>query len=281
MMQTGNNNKRVLILPDIHLKWKIADKIIWNVGADEIIFLGDYFDDFGDNVQMVKETCDWLEYSVNQPNHIHLFGNHDLHYAFANRYFTCSGYTDWKYFAIRDKLDGKKVWDKLKYYHILDNKWLLTHAGLHNLNVPAVISDLHNDREKFYSQLTKYLDEEIRKGHRNQSWIFHAGHARGGNQRVGGITWCDFNQEFYPVRGLNQILGHSPQQFGSAMWNVLDNESDTSDITYYPHREYHMKANELDDTSKSHNICLDVQDNMHWAIWDGKNIEFFNYKDDL
>jgi len=26
---------------------------------------------------------------------------------------------------------------------------------------------------------------------------------------VGGIFWCDFNAEFEPIEGLNQIFGHT------------------------------------------------------------------------
>ena len=40
--------KRTLIISDIHLRWKLVDNIINEESPDEIIFLGDYFDDFGD-----------------------------------------------------------------------------------------------------------------------------------------------------------------------------------------------------------------------------------------
>jgi len=26
---------------------------------------------------------------------------------------------------------------------------------------------------------------------------------------IGGIFWCDFNQEFVPIKGINQIFGHT------------------------------------------------------------------------
>ena len=146
-------NKITLIIPDLHLKWKQAEKIIASVGADEIILLGDYFDDFNDDPASVKETCEWLEASVAKPNRIHLFGNHDQHYAYPYRSFQCSGYAQWKYFIIHDSINPK-LWDKVKWFHFLDNRWLLCHGGLHELNVPPNITKFRTNRTKFVAELT-------------------------------------------------------------------------------------------------------------------------------
>ena len=95
-MNTGEDNRHVLIIPDIHLKWERVNRVINHVGADEIIFLGDYFDDFNDTPEQVDEMVSWLEHSAKQPNRIHLFGNHDMHYAFSDAGFQCSGFEQWK-----------------------------------------------------------------------------------------------------------------------------------------------------------------------------------------
>src|ERR1041385_7456274 len=124
--------KCTLILPGIHHKWELAEEIISKVKHDNVICVGDYYDDFNDTPEMVQDTCDWLVSSVSKPNRIHLFGNHDMGYAFSNRNLQCSGYEQWKYFIIHD-LVPRSTWDKLKWYYILDNTWLITHAGLHNL----------------------------------------------------------------------------------------------------------------------------------------------------
>lgn len=146
-------NKRTLILSDIHHKVDQATKIIKHVGADEVICTGDVFDDFNDTPDMVKNTCEWFEWFLNQPNHIFIGGNHDIHYMFPYRSFQCSGYAQWKYFIIHDMINPK-LWEKLKWYHFLDNRWLLTHAGLHKLNVPSSITQFKNDRAKFIQELS-------------------------------------------------------------------------------------------------------------------------------
>jgi len=273
--------KITLILPDLHLRWRHADKIIKHVGIsdeDEIIFLGDFFDDFGDDPNSIGEMCDWLEDSATKPNRIHLFGNHDLHYAFAHNQFPCSGYAQWKYFLIHDRFEGLKIWDKFKYYHVLDGKWLLTHAGLHQNWVPKEIAELHVDRPKFLKALTAYLDQEIVKGHRDESWMFHAGHSRGGFQPVGGISWCDYTCEFHPVKGLNQMLGHTPQR-QAAVWTYLKGNSKP---TRHPiNAPWKPTPSDYDDVQRSYNICLDVHGNMHWAVWQNEDLTFGNYREDL
>lgn len=249
-----------------------------------MLFLGDYFDDFGDTPEMVKDTCEWLEASVNKPNRIHLFGNHDQHYAYTYRTFQCSGYEQWKYFIIHDTLP-KEVWDKLKWYHFLDDRWLLTHAGLHKFNLPDSIKKLRTDRPKFNKEIAEYLDNEIRKGFQDGanskgSWVFNAGAARWGHQRVGGITWCDFERELFPIKGLNQIVGHTPQM-QSPRWCVLEKDPLNGDgkVAYRPSELYVPSLKWLDDPELSHNICLDVHGNTTWATWNGKNLVLGNYRD--
>lgn len=259
----------MLILPDLHLQWEAAQKIIDFVGADDIIFLGDFFDDFNDDPESVNEMCDWLENSVKQPNRIHLFGNHDCHYAFPAEHWRCSGYTQWKHFIVRDRIDHT-VWNKFKFYHILDNTWLLSHGGLHKSNLPENIANLHTNRPAFLKEISNYLDNEIIEGHRQNSWIFCAGHSRGGFQRVGGITWCDHNKEMLPITGLSQIYGHSPQQHGSASWLIQD--SNDSQPYFELSSNWTPTKKQTKTTNTTYNLCLDVWKNMHYAIWDGSTL---------
>lgn len=269
------NTKITLIIPDIHHKVDLADKIIKHVGADVVICLGDVFDDFNDDANMVQKSAEWLVDFVKKPNHIFCWGNHDMHYAFPERWFQCSGFEMWKYNIISN-IVSHECWDKLKYYHILDKTWLLTHAGLHNLHLPSEIANLKDNRSKFLESISKCLDDEIIKGRRNESWIFHAGRSRGGHQRVGGITWCDYEREFHPIAGLNQIFGHTPQSCGIAKWCVWNGNSQ---VTYHPTSLF--TPENITSSSKSFNLGLDVHGNMHWATWNGKTLSIFNYKDDM
>ena len=266
-------NKVSLIIPDIHLKWERAEKVIATVKHDEVIFLGDYFDDFGDTPQLVESGCEWFESSVKKPNRIHLFGNHDVHYAFPYRKFQCSGYAQWKYFMISDSV-SRETWDKLKWYHNLDDTWLLSHAGVHSHHVPKDIKSLTNNRPEFFKALTKYLDDSVADGFRAIAnsvphWVFGAGRSRGGSQQTGGIIWCDYEQEFSPTKGLNQIVGHTPQRRGHAKWVLLDERGVETRLNSYLHStDEHV----LRDSTVSVNLDLDVAGTLHYGVWDGKNL---------
>lgn len=272
-------NKITLIIPDLHHRVDQATRIINAVGADEVITLGDYFDDFDDTAEMVKHTCGWLEWFVSKPNHIALMGNHEQGYRYTYKKFKCSGYEEWKYFIIHDNLP-REVWDKIKWYHFLDNRWLLSHGGLHRRNLPSSITKFKDDRTKFISEIDGFLQHHIQQGFRDaannqNAWIFSAGYARFGNIPVGGITWCDYLQEFVPIQGLNQIIGHTPQvkQIKWSNINIKGNWVHPKLHKWTPTPEI------LDNPKCSTNICLDVHGNTHWAVWDGKTFTVGNYKD--
>lgn len=265
------------IIPDLHLRWRHAQQILDSVQADEVIFLGDFFDDFGDCPQAINEMIDWLESIINRPNYIFLYGNHDLHYACPQEHLRCSGYAQWKHFIIRDRLN-QKFWDHFKFYHFLDDKWLLSHGGLHNLNLPSKICDLHEDRPTFFRKVDEFLEDASTKAFRETSWFTHAGLSRGGLHRVGGLTWCDFEREFYPIIGLNQIVGHTPQGLGFPKWCVLKKGER---VSYRPYETWKPKPALVDDVNASVNIDLDVHLNLHWGLWDGTNLTVLNYQDDL
>lgn len=254
-------NKLTLIIPDLHHKWETAEKIIKAVSPDETVFLGDYFDSFDETPQIVYDMAEWLVDSVKNPTRIHLLGNHCMHYANANRYFQCSGYTQWKYYHINDTVP-RDTWEKLKHYHVLDNMWLLTHAGLHEYFIPNNIKALANDKTTMFVELSKFIDGEINKGMRDQSWIFHAGQIRGGDQLYGGINWCD-SREFIPTKGLHQMFGHT--HFSHVRWkNIIGNQTELrGDYEWYPPSE------KLNDVNNSYNACIDTG-TSHYATWDGK-----------
>ncbi len=267
-----------LILSDIHLKVDHADKIIKHVKADKVICVGDIFDDFGDNAEMIRRACMWYVDFVNNPNNIMLYGNHCVHYGFPYHKLRCSGYEQWKYFIIHDNIPSE-VWNKVKWYHFLDNTWLLTHAGLHRDNVPQGIRNHCDNLPKFISELSQYLTHEIQRGlhlaaNNEDFWIFNAGYARGGNQKVGGITWCDHKSEMIPLIGLNQIYGHSVIPYDKA--SCLSQDSIKS-------KPYFVNGNEFGmlpvSPSKSYNICIDVWQNMHYAVWNGKELKIGNYNE--
>jgi hypothetical protein len=56
----NNDNKARLIIPDIHHKVELVERIRANYPGMPAIFLRDYFDDFDDTPADMKGTCEWL-----------------------------------------------------------------------------------------------------------------------------------------------------------------------------------------------------------------------------
>jgi hypothetical protein len=215
---------------------------------------------------------------VSNPNNILIAGNHDVHYKYPYRVFRCSGYEDWKYYIIND-IVNQNIWNKLKWYYILDDKWLLTHAGLHRNHLPEEINML-NGKEQL-TAIGEYLDNSIIRGLRDaannkESWILSAGKSRGGFQKFGGITWVDWNSEFIPTEGLHQIVGHSPQTYGHSSWLIQDTPTSKP---YFKLIDDFKSENLIFDTNKSYNLCLDVWKNMHYAIWNGNKLSIHSIRD--
>jgi Calcineurin-like phosphoesterase len=195
-----------LIIPDLHLNHIRAEKIIRSVQPDFIVFLGDYFDNWYDTPEKNAEMASWLVSSLEQKNRIHLFGNHDVSYAF-NEFYKCSGYTQEKQDAINNVMANpmkENHWRKLKFYHFAYD-YLCTHAGVQN----ALYNTLDEFNNHFKNDCLNASDDAF-IGNRPHK-LLQAGKSRGGKASEGGIIWCDA-REFKPINGVNQIFGHTPQK---------------------------------------------------------------------
>ena len=195
---------RTLVIPDIHHKIAKAQAIIEIESADEIVFLGDYFDNFNDTPEIARATAEWLKKSLSTKGRIHLFGNHDLPYSCPNRRAYCPGYSDAKDTAINSVLTPDD-WQKLKWFYF-SNGVLFTHAGLdtRNFHILRKGQSLINLLE----EAAQDADNKIRKGSEHH-WFINWPRNRGGNVEVGGILWQDWS-EFRPIKGVCQICGHTP-----------------------------------------------------------------------
>ena len=206
---------RTLIIGDVHHHTDLADALIHkHVGRyDQIVFLGDYFDEYRDSPAAMRATCRWLVASLQEPNRIHLLGNHDLAYRFPqNPRARCPGHTPDKQ-AVFDELMGH-VPGTAFMPAIAIGSWLLSHAG-----VTAARTDSRSAAavaELLTAELTT-----IQAG--GDSWILDVARARGGTAAQGGPFWLDWNSEFRPVPGLNQIVGHTPSR-GTARAKCLTKE---------------------------------------------------------
>ncbi len=194
--------KKILVFGDIHTFHGAVEKIVAREKPDLTVFLGDYFDQFRDTPEQNVATARWLKKSLGEKGRIHLFGNHDVHYAYPGLHTACSGFTPGKLEAIGSVLQ-ESDWQRLAF-HYFSGGFLFTHAGLH----PYFLDGLPvKALPKFLAQVEREARKALQA--RKRHWSFTAGVSRFGTQRHGGLTWCDFD-EFEPIPDLNQIFGHTP-----------------------------------------------------------------------
>jgi len=260
---------KYLIIPDVHNRFELVEKIINRVKPDLTIFLGDFFDDFHDNPLIIEEVACWFKESIHKKDRIHLCGNHDVHYWFKdNKKIRCSGYEDIKSIRINDIITTKE-WEKLKFYYVLDNKWLLSHAGVH----PSWVNDNFSSSKLNFAKPSKVIGklrrdsiEVVRKLYAgDEHWFVRAGFSRSLLARnYGGLLWCDWREEFMPIIGINQIVGHTPQRSvdwinvaeGDSKYNVFPLKDSNVVITAGDSYIFDPRHN-LSEKS-SYNLCLDT-----------------------
>ena len=199
---------KTVIIPDIHNKFSKAEDIICKENPDKVVFLGDYFDDFRDDVYAAKKTAEWLVWSLGHQNRTHLIGNHDLQYMSNDQRCRCTGYASDKHDAIKKyKID----WSKLCLYLWVggNNVWLCTHAGLSNTFFVYMCRDsgmckIQDVLEQSKKDFVHIDNKQVHKP------FFQVGEARGGLKgEVGGVIWCDYNYEFVDIPSIKQIFGHT------------------------------------------------------------------------
>jgi hypothetical protein len=207
-MQVG---KKIVVIPDIHEANNLArvEAAITREKPDLTVFLGDFFDQWDDTPRDAGRTAEWLAHSVKQPNRIHLFGNHDLPYAYPGcPAFKCPGWTPQKYEATRGYL-SETAWASLPLAH-WEGDLLFTHAGWSKNAVRVESESPKNPKAFLDSQISEAWAKVPSGGHH---WIFLPGRGRGGPNSCGGLTWCDLH-EFSTIPGINQIFGHTPGNLG-------------------------------------------------------------------
>ena len=199
---------KLIVIPDLHQAPNLheMEAAIAREAPDQVIFLGDYFDQFGDTPGDAALMARWLAASLAQPNRIHLLGNHDLPYAWPGAYAArCPGYSAEKRDAIHAILPRETL-AALPFHHWHEDV-LFSHAGLSRKAIPPGL-DLGDVAEwldaEVYAARTAL---EMNRIHR----LLQIGQARGGaTGTIGGLLWCDWS-EFQPINGIHQIFGHTPR----------------------------------------------------------------------
>ena len=190
---------RTLIIPDLHNQTQNADHWLQSQQYDRVVFLGDYFDNFGDSALEARQTALWLRERMEASNDVFLLGNHDASYLFPDSpELECPGFTRAKSRAIHEML-GPRHWTRLVLAHV-EQGWLVSHAGFHPvwMKDPTVEKILARCRKAMRLAAKRSIDP-----------ILGAGEDRGGMQLFGGPLWMDFGS-LVPIPGINQIVGHTP-----------------------------------------------------------------------
>lgn len=207
------SKKPVLIVGDIHHHTEAAEKVMTKFGEDStIVQVGDVFDNFYDSPELAAQTARWLRHSINQPNRIHLIGNHDLPYMPLGKLgsdtgvlYPCPGYDTDKDHAINNIMSNSD-WEKIRLFHHA-HEWFITHAGMHPHWFEHPIKGTNSSH---LLNMLNQAENDLRERIINP--IFAAiGFSRGGTSRVGGILWLDHYREATPLRDTKQAYGHTPQ----------------------------------------------------------------------
>ena len=190
---------RTLIVPDLHHHTHRADHWLRTQEFEHVVFLGDYFDDFGDNVSDARKTATWLRHRMENSADIFLLGNHDIPYMFPrNPFLFCPGFSKAKAVGIHDILEPAH-WQRFQLAH-REQGWLMSHAGFHPSMLPAEGIDGLEQRCHLA------LDRASRG---KTDPLLACGMDRLGRENVSGPIWLDWGS-LKPIPGINQIVGHTP-----------------------------------------------------------------------
>jgi hypothetical protein len=197
---------KTIVIGDIHNYVDGIETLLDSIPHDQVIFLGDYFDNFGDTPHIAQKTALWLINSLRHENRIHLMGNHDMPYRYSgNIYLDCPGYTTKKSAAINSTmalLEGS--WDKIKFAHFdHENNFIFSHAGLTEKLFP--VCPINGIDLKAVEQRIIEAGEQLNKDSQARVDIF----CENIDPSYCGITWIrPFS--FKPISGVTQVVGHTP-----------------------------------------------------------------------
>lgn len=203
---------KILVVGDLHTKTHILNKAINKFKRedfDEIIFLGDYVDDWSaspNDSRMILDSLVSLKTKYGNKVTL-LLGNHDLSEYISGR-FTCSGYNFYTSLEVKLALkDNESLFDiacsreNILFSHAgITNKWK-KYAKI-NAKTPQKIANALND--SFHYRYTNQKKFEIFKK------LSEAGEGRGGSG-IASPIWADITELVAdPLDGIHQVVGHTP-----------------------------------------------------------------------
>ena len=200
---------KVLVIPDCHLKIDVIEtglKLAEKVWADNIILLGDYFDDWYAIPIDYYDMMDYLKILLRtRPNIITLLGNHELSYLG----FPCSGHNKKVESYIKKNLEND-----MRFYPAAEIDGVLySHAGVCTKWIRE--NKLLTENEIRY-RLTKIAGAKfLEKGICNQPNLLHlmkVGGIRGGHSSP-SCVWADAKELIADaIPKVVQVVGHTPMK---------------------------------------------------------------------
>lgn len=206
---------------------------------DRCIFLGDCLDDFGDSPDIARNTARWMRKTLHRKGVTMLLGNHDIPYMTNSKWHTvCPGWTPEKHISVNEVLKPHH-WNRFKLWTWCQG-WLLSHAGF------SIYEDWTPQAHGMALADIRSLCDGPDSVKPRTTHTTAIGRARGGMNEIGGILWKDWDYEFRPIEGVNQLVGHTP------------------------HGEPQAKKA----TDGTLSVCLDTHTN-HYAIIENGELEIF------
>lgn len=184
---------KYVFVGDIHGKVHAVEAALARPGKK--IFVGDFIDSYEYSTEDHKKCYDLVLAAIDVGEAQACFGNHELSYLLPEVH-RCSGYTEERAMLMRHYAD--RIRAAFTPYIFINKTTLVSHAGLCNTiyrSFGLKEVDLPNTFANWWIDPSSPMH-----------WI---GYARGGRRDVGGLFWCDYNQEFSPIPGLTQIFGHT------------------------------------------------------------------------
>jgi hypothetical protein len=192
------DNTSTLMVGDIHGDHELLTKTLKFAEKHNYHYLqvGDLLDSFefskADQLKCLEIAAEYND----EDRVTFLKGNHELSYLNPTLY-KCSGYSKTKHSLFKPLLH--KI--RFKDYVLLDNKVLVTHAGLSRTFLEENKEPENLNPAELVELLDRYLQNPYSK-------IYAPGIMSGGPEIVGGIFWCR-PTTFRPIEGYTQVFGHT------------------------------------------------------------------------
>ncbi len=221
---------RVLTISDSHNKWWIIQRIMENVEHTSMCFLGDWIDDFNEQLIDVEKSAELMVKLSCSTNNTLIQGNHDNAVMYPSRFTACSGWTMGKQKLVAPILKGHI--HKFRTHAFVDG-WILSHAGFSPYLVGiGTQSEIMAEIDAQSAQALQCM----------RSGVFHpflsVSRYRGGNHLFGGPFWQDWN-ELKPLRTSNggycsQLTGHTP----AALPRVIEHSDGSKTVCLDTHMKH-------------------------------------------